>query len=445
MTPDSQLSMLKSIYHEADETTVQKTFASVQQSLATINTHPNLTLNTGVDHPDNQEGAETSSRSEEVNLEEVSIHFLRTYSIHPNWKQIISSCNEYGQTMAHISVTLNYFRLLQHLLTWQIDLNIVDNTGFTALHYAYLFRQEECARLLIRSGADPFILDDLGRSPSNLNPSLEVRSHPSMENDGYSSTRSTSPADFTIEMPEEAEALFAKQFLVHQWTQKIEDERRSEAREVLHTRYQRRADVASNASTDHSADERVGQVIHRQSSSSTIQFTQENPTFVASQELVTLADTAVPSGVLSPPTWTSDQTKMDGAEPTEPHNYVAPNTIPQCDEKAGSPHTAFRNPRPPSRHQAHPKLRSPSPKTHPPVLLSGYKKATQLLERHSQRGHWVEYEVYTCDNHTATKPRYGCRVWVNKTPAGIANNLPSKKDAKEAAAAEAVSALLLDR
>ena len=436
MTPDSQLSMLKSIYHEADETTVQKTFASVQQSLATINTHPNLTLNTRVDHPDNREGAETSSRPKEVNLEEVSIHFLRTYSIHPNWKQIISSCNDYGQTMAHISVTLNYFRLLQHLLTWKIDLNIVDDTGLTALHYAYLFRQEECARLLIRSGADPFILDDLGRSPSNLNPSLEVKPHPSMEICGYSNTLSTSPADFNIEMPEEAEALFAKQFLIHQWTQKIEDERRSEAREVPHTRYQRRADVASTASTDHSADERVGRVIHRQSSSSPIQFTQDIPPLVASQELVTLADTAAPSRVLSPPTWTFDQTKMDGAEPTELHSYVAPNTIPQRDEKAGSPRTAFRNPTPPSRQ-------SPSPKTHPPVLPSGNLSATQILNDHKQRGNRVKYEGYTCSGHTDTTPQHGCVVYVNGEIRGVANNLPRKKDAREVAAKEAVNALLL--
>jgi len=84
--------------------------------------------------------------------------------------------------------------------------------------------------LFIRSGANQFILDDLVRSPSNLNPSLGVRLHPNMEIGADSSTPSTSPADRTIEMPEEAGRLYAKHFLVQQWRRKVEDER-SEMRE----------------------------------------------------------------------------------------------------------------------------------------------------------------------------------------------------------------------
>jgi len=145
-----------------------------------MNAHRNP-MNTGTTHSTNQEREEAPPRLEDVNLEDISIRFLCTYSTHPSWKQIVSSRNGYGQTIAHIAVTLGYFRLLQHLSTWQIDVNAMDDMGSTALHYAYLFRQEECARLLIDSGADPFILDDLGRAPSNLNPSLEVRVHPAMD------------------------------------------------------------------------------------------------------------------------------------------------------------------------------------------------------------------------------------------------------------------------
>jgi len=276
--PVSLVSILHVIERAANEITRRM---RPGQSFASMNTHFNPSMSASATHSNNQEQEEIPQGLEEVNLEDISIHFLCTYSAQPNWNQIISSCNDHGQTIAHICVTLGYIRLLQHLFTWQIDLNVVDNMGLTALHYAYLFKQEECARFLIRSGADPFILDDLGRSPSGLNPSLEVRLHPNMEIGADSSTLSTSPADRTIEMPEEAEMLCAKQFLVQQWRRKVEDER-SETREMPSLRH-RMQDVwghqqaASTASTSDpaasdSADERVGRVIPRESLSSTIQF-----------------------------------------------------------------------------------------------------------------------------------------------------------------------------
>jgi hypothetical protein len=107
--------------------------------------------------------------------------------------------------MAHISVSLGYFRLLQYLFTWGINLNAVDNMGLTALHYSYLFKQEECARFLIHSGADQFILDDLGRSPFNLAPSLEVGVHSTIHAGGNSSVDHASPIECNIDMPEETE------------------------------------------------------------------------------------------------------------------------------------------------------------------------------------------------------------------------------------------------
>jgi ankyrin repeat protein len=220
--------MLKSVYHKADETTRQKTFELVQQSLAVMNTPSDPSLNTRLAHSDNQEGAEIPPRLEEVNLEEVSIHFLRTYCSHPNWKQIISSCNEYGQRIAHTSVSLGYLQLLRHLFTWEIDLDAVDNMGLTALHYAYLFKQEECAKFLIHSGVDQFILDDLGRSPSDLDPSLEVRLRSIMDTDSDSNADGASPFECDTEMADEVGKLYAKRFLVQQWMRQGEDESRGE-------------------------------------------------------------------------------------------------------------------------------------------------------------------------------------------------------------------------
>ena len=343
--PGSLLSILKTIYQSADGTTRQM---RSPQWLATANTH-NPSFNMGTTHSnnnqDNQEREEMPPRLEEVDLEDISIHFLCIFSTHPNWKQIVSSRNEYGQTMAHISVTLGYFRLLQHLSTWQIDLNIVDHMGSTALHYAYLFIQEECARLLIHSGAEPFILDDLGRSPSSLNPSLEIRLHPSVENGGDSSTSS---ADFTIEMPEEAEGLYAKDFLVQQWTRGIEDERMSEVHKMSPPRSRRNdawghSEAASTNPINHSADERVGRVVECQPFSSTIQSPQGIPMLVAPPQIETISDSVAPSGVPSPPAGTSDQAKMGSPRPPEFDNYDPSNATQQNHEGVGSEDTDTGN------------------------------------------------------------------------------------------------------
>jgi hypothetical protein len=271
------------------------------------NTHLNSSWNMRPAHSNSQERAKTPPRTEAVNIEDVSIQFLCKSSTRPNWRQIVSSCNDYGQTMAHISVTLGYSRLLQHLITWEIDLNAVDNIGFTALHYAYLFSQGECARFLIHSGADPLILDDLGRSPSDLDPSMEVMLHPIVDKGGYSA-HSTPSVDCNNEMPE-ADGLCGKQLLVQHWRQQIEDERRFEQPPL---RDQRQEDIwgrpeASTPASD-STDENVGEVIHRQSLSLGLSFPQEFPTLVASEAL---SETAVPSGVVSPPVRTPAHLKVD--------------------------------------------------------------------------------------------------------------------------------------
>lgn len=71
------------------------------------------------------------------------------------------------------------------------------------------------------------------------------------------------------------------------------------------------------------------------------------------------------------------------------------------------------------------------------------KSGTQLLNEHQNRGHIIKYEVYECTGHSENNPQYGCRVWVNEVPIGVANNESSKRKAKEAAALEAASSLLL--
>ena len=291
----SLLSLLKAVYQWEHERTQQKGPA---QSFSTMNTHLNPSLNTRTTTSNNQEREEIPTRLEEVNLEDISIHFLCTYSTDPNWKQIVSTCNDYGQTLAHIAVTLGYFRLLQHLFKWQIDLNLVDSTGLSALHYAYLFKQEECAKFLIHSGVDRFILDDLGRSPADLDPSLEVRLGSNMDMDSDSSADGAPAIECDIEMPDEAGKHYAKHFLIQQWMREGEDERRDD---VPLPRCQ--SEETSSPPALDSADERVWGVPYDGSSSLVIRTSEGHSTPVVAEEIdrKALIETATPTHVTHPP------------------------------------------------------------------------------------------------------------------------------------------------
>jgi len=191
-----------------------------------MNTHHNPSLNTHATNSNNQEREAIPTGLQEVNLEDISINFLCTYSTHPNWTQIVSTRNDYGQTLAHTAVTLGYFRLLQYLFRWKIDFTIVDSMGLSAIHYAYIFKQEECAKILIHSGVDRFILDELGRSPADLDPSLEVVLRSIMDMD--SSADGAPPVECDTEIPDEAGKLYAKHFLIQQWMREGEDEGRGD-------------------------------------------------------------------------------------------------------------------------------------------------------------------------------------------------------------------------
>ena len=68
---------------------------------------------------------------------------IATYSIHTTWRQTASLANDYCQTFAHISVVFGFLCLLQHLVAWGIDIQVQDDMGLTALHYAYFFQQQE--------------------------------------------------------------------------------------------------------------------------------------------------------------------------------------------------------------------------------------------------------------------------------------------------------------
>lgn len=96
-----------------------------------------------------------------VQFEEIAIQILSSYSMmHCDWRNAVSCPNEFGQTLAHLAVTLGYSRLLARLISWKIDLSVRDATGATALHFACLFDRPDCASLLIQNETDQQIYDD---------------------------------------------------------------------------------------------------------------------------------------------------------------------------------------------------------------------------------------------------------------------------------------------
>ena len=88
----------------------------------------------------------------------------------PNFNEIVSTTNDYSQTLAHLSIFYDYPYLLGCLVEWGIDLTIADVNGLTVLHCAYMKGDLESVRLLRRAGAPETLTDKLGRTPSELQP-----------------------------------------------------------------------------------------------------------------------------------------------------------------------------------------------------------------------------------------------------------------------------------
>ena len=244
-----------------DGRSLETIFTSIQQRLeAAVGSSMGANVHTTQEHG----GGRTAHLGFQVEeLEDVSIRFLSAHSKATNWKQIVSLQNEFGQTMAHIAVMLGYSRLLGSLIGWGIDLDLTDLRGSTALHYASLCNESTCAVLLIRSGANSLVLDELGRSAWDLNPPLAdestcavllIRSgannlvldelgrsawdlNPSLADectsrlrdvpkvDGSSSVSCRPAEESEMERAEDAAALEATYLLVQRWLERMEEDR----------------------------------------------------------------------------------------------------------------------------------------------------------------------------------------------------------------------------
>ena len=111
-----------------------------------------------------------SDNSEAAQIESSLFKALLSLREKPNFDDIVSTSNDYNQTLAHLSVLYGYISLLSRLVEWRIDLTVADISGLTALHCAYLKEDRESIRILLSGGASPSIEDKLGRYPRDLLP-----------------------------------------------------------------------------------------------------------------------------------------------------------------------------------------------------------------------------------------------------------------------------------
>jgi ankyrin repeat protein len=118
-------------------------------------------------------------------IESGMLHALSCIQARPNFREIVSTTNEYSQTLAHLVILYDYPSLLRHLVDWHIDLAISDVNGLTALHCAYMKGDLDSVRILRRGGAPEAAKDKLGRIPSDLQPEgfgrgfdIDAEAHP---------------------------------------------------------------------------------------------------------------------------------------------------------------------------------------------------------------------------------------------------------------------------
>ena len=112
-------------------------------------------------------------RGEETRHDEIETAIIQALTPLQNtldFGGLISKTNDYKQTLAHFAVLFGYTNLLRRLVEWNIDLNVADFNGFTALHCAYKKGDRVCVDLLLQNGASETVLDALGRAPPHLMP-----------------------------------------------------------------------------------------------------------------------------------------------------------------------------------------------------------------------------------------------------------------------------------
>jgi ankyrin repeat protein len=123
----------------------------------------------GSPRPEGEPGPLDSNMSLRSSLPESAfLDILSALSPLPDFPRLLTTANEHGQTLLHLAIHLRYRELVQKLVHWGIDPNVRDINGSTALHIGYLCDDPFVVGFVEAEGATPFVLDELGRSPSEL-------------------------------------------------------------------------------------------------------------------------------------------------------------------------------------------------------------------------------------------------------------------------------------
>lgn len=102
-------------------------------------------------------------------FENVIVEFLSVLDVpvdqsNTTMSSAISHTTPCGQTLLHLAAKLGFPVLTQFLIKHEIDLDVRDRNGYTALHFATLSGSRGCARLLLQAGADLEIVNVLGKT-----------------------------------------------------------------------------------------------------------------------------------------------------------------------------------------------------------------------------------------------------------------------------------------
>lgn len=119
-----------------------------------------------IDALPNNDSPRQESNNMQASFESAFLEVMVLFHAAPDFSEFISATNEYGQTLAHLSILSGFTTLLENLVEWGIDLTIADVNGFTALHCAYLMDSENRRRLLDRYHYHPMLFDSI-EAPSN--------------------------------------------------------------------------------------------------------------------------------------------------------------------------------------------------------------------------------------------------------------------------------------
>jgi hypothetical protein len=148
------------------------------------------------DHPDSQNGmdmmqiASTSSMpvrdirplllsraNDNEDFESLIVRFLSILDTpinHPLSRTSTASAITHqtpsGQTLLHLAAFLGFSTLVSFLIEHNVDLDVRDRNGYTALHFAVLERSKKCTELLVKAGADMEIVNVRGKTPQEEAP-----------------------------------------------------------------------------------------------------------------------------------------------------------------------------------------------------------------------------------------------------------------------------------